>query len=52
MTILTGLHDLVNVGLEAQTEERRRMVNRVTYRCEAGIAHITMDDGKVNAMSP
>jgi Enoyl-CoA hydratase/isomerase len=22
------------------------------YRCEAGIAHITMDDGKVNAMSP
>jgi enoyl-CoA hydratase len=28
------------------------MINRVTYRCEAGVAHITMDDGKVNAMSP
>ena len=28
------------------------MANRVTYRCEAGIAHATMDDGKVNAMSP
>jgi enoyl-CoA hydratase len=28
------------------------MVNRVTYRCEAEIAYITMDDGKVNAMSP
>jgi enoyl-CoA hydratase len=28
------------------------MVNRVTYRCEADIAYITMDDGKVNAMSP
>jgi enoyl-CoA hydratase len=27
------------------------MTNRVTYRCEAGVAHITMDDGKVNAMS-
>ena len=27
------------------------MTNRLTYRCEAGIAHITMDDGKVNAMS-
>jgi len=28
------------------------MTSRVTYRCEAGVAHITMDDGKVNAMSP
>jgi enoyl-CoA hydratase len=28
------------------------MTNRVTYRCEAGVARITMDDGKVNAMSP
>ena len=28
------------------------MMNRVTYRCEAGVALITMDDGKVNAMSP
>lgn len=28
------------------------MTTRVTYRCEAGIARITMDDGKVNAMSP
>ena len=28
------------------------MMNRLTYRCEAGIAHITMHDGKVNAMSP
>jgi enoyl-CoA hydratase len=28
------------------------MTNRVTYRCAAGTAHITMDDGKVNAMSP
>jgi enoyl-CoA hydratase len=27
------------------------MPNRVTYRCEEGIAHITMNDGKVNAMS-
>ncbi len=24
------------------------MTSRLTYRCEAGIAHITMDDGKVN----
>src|SRR5262249_44746116 len=22
------------------------------YRCEAGVAYVTMDDGKVNAMSP
>jgi hypothetical protein len=28
------------------------MSNRVTYRCATGVAHITMDDGKVNAMSP
>jgi enoyl-CoA hydratase len=28
------------------------MTNRVTYRCEAGVAYITMDDGKVNVMSP
>lgn len=28
------------------------MTNRVTYRCKEGVAHITMDDGKVNAMSP
>jgi enoyl-CoA hydratase len=28
------------------------MTHRVTYRCEAGVARITMDDGKVNAMSP
>jgi enoyl-CoA hydratase len=28
------------------------MTNRVAYRCEAGVAYITMDDGKVNAMSP
>jgi enoyl-CoA hydratase len=27
------------------------MSNPVSYRCEAGIAHITMDDGKVNVMS-
>ena len=27
------------------------MKNRVSYRCDAGIAHIVMDDGKVNAMS-
>ena len=27
------------------------MSGRVTYRCEAGVAHITMDDGKVNVMS-
>ncbi|HLX13977.1 MAG TPA: crotonase/enoyl-CoA hydratase family protein [Bradyrhizobium sp.] len=27
------------------------MTERVTYRCEAGVAHITMDDGKVNVMS-
>ena len=27
------------------------MTSRVTYRCEAGIAHITMDDGKLNVMS-
>jgi enoyl-CoA hydratase len=27
------------------------MTDRVTYRCEAGVAYITMDDGKVNAMS-
>jgi enoyl-CoA hydratase len=26
-------------------------MNRVTYRCEDGVARITMDDGKVNAMS-
>ena len=28
------------------------MTDRVTYRCEGGVARITMDDGKVNAMSP
>jgi enoyl-CoA hydratase len=28
------------------------VINRVTYRCESGIAYLTMDDGKVNAMSP
>jgi|HubBroStandDraft_1064217.scaffolds.fasta_scaffold28082_2 enoyl-CoA hydratase len=28
------------------------MTNRVTYRCESGVAYIMMDDGKVNAMSP
>lgn len=28
------------------------MTNRVTYRCKEGVGHITMDDGKVNAMSP
>ena len=28
------------------------MMERVTYRCEAGVARITMDDGKVNVMSP
>lgn len=28
------------------------MTSRLTYRCEAGVAYITMDDGKVNAMSP
>jgi enoyl-CoA hydratase len=28
------------------------MSERVTYRCEGGVARITMDDGKVNAMSP
>jgi len=28
------------------------MTNPVTYRLEDGIAHIAMDDGKVNAMSP
>jgi enoyl-CoA hydratase/carnithine racemase len=27
-------------------------MDRVTYRCEDGVAQITMDDGKVNAMSP
>lgn len=27
------------------------MTERVTYQCEAGVAHITMDDGKVNVMS-
>jgi enoyl-CoA hydratase len=27
------------------------MSERVTYRCEAGVARITMDDGKVNAIS-
>ena len=27
------------------------MTERVTYRCDAGVAHITMDDGKVNVMS-
>ncbi len=27
------------------------MTERVTYRCEAGVAHVTMDDGKVNVMS-
>ena len=27
------------------------MTGRVTYRCEAGVAHVTMDDGKVNVMS-
>ncbi len=28
------------------------MTNPVTYTLEDGVAHITMDDGKVNAMSP
>jgi enoyl-CoA hydratase len=27
------------------------MTDRVTYRCESGVATVTMDDGKVNAMS-
>jgi enoyl-CoA hydratase len=27
------------------------MTERLTYRCEAGVAGITMDDGKVNVMS-
>ena len=27
------------------------MTERVTYRCEAGVARIAMDDGKVNVMS-
>ena len=27
------------------------MADRVTYRCEAGVARLTMDDGKVNVMS-
>ena len=27
------------------------MTERVTYRCEAGVAQIAMDDGKVNVMS-
>jgi len=27
------------------------MTEGVTYRCDAGVAHITMDDGKVNVMS-
>jgi enoyl-CoA hydratase len=27
------------------------MTERVSYRCEAGVAHLTMDDGKVNVMS-
>ncbi len=27
------------------------MTERVTYRCEAGIARIAMDGGKVNVMS-
>jgi|SRR5579875_383642 len=33
-------------------EEAADMTNRVTYRCDTGVAHITMNDGKVNAMSP
>jgi len=28
------------------------MTTRVTYRCDNGVATITMDDGKVNALSP
>jgi enoyl-CoA hydratase len=28
------------------------MSSRLTYHCDAGVARITMDDGKVNAMSP
>lgn len=28
------------------------MIDRVTYRCDDGVAHITMDDGRVNVMSP
>jgi enoyl-CoA hydratase len=48
---LTGLHGIVNVT-HPHDQEPRIMINRVTYRCEAGVAHITMDDGKVNAMSP
>ena len=27
------------------------MTDRVTYHCETGVAHITVDDGKVNVMS-
>jgi enoyl-CoA hydratase len=27
------------------------MTERVSYRCEAGVAHLTMDDGKLNVMS-
>jgi enoyl-CoA hydratase len=28
------------------------MVERVSYRCDSGIATVVMDDGKVNALSP
>jgi enoyl-CoA hydratase len=48
---LTGLLGIVNVS-SPYDGEPQIMINRVTYRCEAGVAHIMMDDGKVNAMSP
>src|SRR5207302_2583838 len=48
----TGLHGTVNFGPPNAAKARSgQMTGRVTYRCEAGVAHVTMDDGKVNVMS-
>jgi enoyl-CoA hydratase len=48
--ILIGLHDIVNMeGISKKGAAE--MTERVSYHCDAGIAYISMDDGKVNAMS-
>jgi enoyl-CoA hydratase len=42
----------LRLSKESYDEGFINMTNRLTYRCEAGVAYVTMDDGKVNAMSP
>jgi enoyl-CoA hydratase len=48
--ILSGLLQPVNIAV-AFTTGGAAMSDRVTYRCDGGIATITLDDAKVNVMS-